>query len=128
MSRFKDFTPDVFARSAELQSRSRNWIRRELQVFDLGASNAEFLLEYVVSVLRTVDIKESTGKAEELLQHFLGSDSARLFLHELNQWLRSPYVNLEDWDRNVQYAERLPNGVSMANTRNTDDEIRGPKT
>lgn len=124
LSRFKDFTPDSFARSAELQSRARNWVRRELQVFDFlsvdpgssaedlrgphrRANNAEFLLEYIVSILRTVDIKGPNGKAEELLQEFIGPSNARLFLHELNQWLRSPYTNLADWDRHVQYSEDL---------------------
>ncbi|KAJ9624141.1 hypothetical protein H2203_005591 [Taxawa tesnikishii (nom. ined.)] len=48
--------------------------------------------------------KDSSGAAEELMQEFLGRENARLFLHELEQWLRSPYENLEDWDRHVQYA------------------------
>lgn len=43
-----------------------------------------------------------------MLQEFLGRDSARLFLHELGAWLRSPYTKLEDWDRHVQYREALP--------------------
>lgn len=121
LSHFKDFTPETFARSAELQSRARKWVRRELQVFDFlaadsadsvggpsrRANNAEFLLEYIISILRTVDIKASSGRAEELLQDFLGRENVRLFLHELNQWLRSPYTALEDWDRNVQYQEDL---------------------
>jgi hypothetical protein len=75
------------------------------------ANNAEFLLEYIIAILRTVDIKGSGGQAEELLQEFLGRANARLFLHELHAWLRSPYNSLEDWDRAVQYDEagdRLP--------------------
>ena len=43
-----------------------------------------------------------------MLQEFLGRDNARLFLHELGAWLRSPYTKLEDWDRHVQYREALP--------------------
>lgn len=69
-------------------------------------NNAEFLLEYVVAILKTVDIQGSCGQAEDMLKEFLGRDHARLFLHELRAFLRSPYVNLEDWDRNVQYATR----------------------
>ncbi|OCK99595.1 uncharacterized protein K441DRAFT_536448 [Cenococcum geophilum 1.58] len=72
------------------------------------ANNAEFLLEYIVAILKTVDTKGSSGQAEEMLQEFLGRDNARLFLHELGAWLRSPYTKLEDWDRHVQYREALP--------------------
>jgi hypothetical protein len=101
-------------------SRARKWIRRELQVFqfltpdgppdnravtDRRANNAEFLLEYIVAILKTVDIQGSGGQVEEMLQEFLGRDKTRLFLHELRAWLRSPYTSLEDWDRAVQYNE-----------------------
>ena len=106
-------------RDNELISRARKWIRRELQVFEfLGpdtgndhraagkAGNVEFLLEYIVAILKTVDIKGSGGQAQDMLQEFLGADNTRLFLHELRAWLRSPYIALEAWDRNVQYHER----------------------
>ncbi|KAL9003493.1 MAG: hypothetical protein Q9188_003650 [Gyalolechia gomerana] len=118
LSRFRDLTPQLFSRDQELVSRARKWIRRELQVFeflnvDCGeegdvtrrANNAEFLLEYIVAILKTVDVKGSGGQAEDILQEFLGRENTRLFLHELRAWLRSPYTSLEDWDRHVQYAE-----------------------
>lgn len=70
-------------------------------------NNAEFLLEYIIAILRTVDVKGSAGQAEELLRDFVGRDNARLFLHELSSWLRSPYMSLEDWDRNVQYEDTI---------------------
>jgi len=116
VSRFRDLTPALFTIDTELVSRARKWIRRELQVFeflnpdrasgsDRRASNAEFLLEYIVAILKTVDIQGSGGQAEEMLKDFLGRENTVLFLHELRAWLRSPYVNLEDWDRHVQYAE-----------------------
>ena len=115
LSRFRDLTPQVFVHDQELVSRAKKWIRRELQVFqflksvDIGEAgsarrvdNAEFLLEYIVAILKTVDVK---GKqAEDMLQEFLGRDDTRLFLHELKAWLRSPYTTLEDWDRHVQYS------------------------
>ena len=66
--------------------------------------NAEFLLEYMIAILKTVDIKGSGGQAEEMLQEFLGRDNTRLFLHELRAWLRSPFEAIEDWDRSVQYG------------------------
>ena len=118
LSRFRNLTLDLFCRDEELISRARKWIRRELQVFEFLNSelasgegmikkpnNAEFLLEYTIAILKTVDINGSSGQAEDILQEFLGRDNARLFLHELKAWLRSPYVLLEDWDHHVQYSE-----------------------
>lgn len=115
LSRFRDLTPQVFVDDQELVSRAKKWIRRELQVFQFLSSdgsgeagiarrvdNAEFLLEYIVAILKTVDVKGS--QAEDMLQEFLGRDDTRLFLHELKAWLRSPYTTLEDWDRHVQYG------------------------
>lgn len=114
LSRFRDLTPQLFVQHQELVSRAKKWIRRELQVFQFlnpdgiweegvtrRANNAEFLLEYIVAILKTVDVKGS--QAEDMLQEFLGRDNTRLFLHELKAWLRSPYTSLEDWDRHVQY-------------------------
>ncbi|KAK1142671.1 hypothetical protein N8T08_007476 [Aspergillus melleus] len=80
-------------------------------------NNAEFLLEYIIAILRTVDIKGSAGQAEELLRDFLGRDNARLFLHELQAWLRSPFTSLEDWDRNVQYEDTPRSGASSTTRR-----------
>ena len=118
ISKYQDLNPQRFRGDEVLLSRARKWIRRELQVFDFldldcanteggrrRASNAEFLLEYIMAVLRTTDIKGSGGHAEELLKDFLGRDNTRVFLHELQAWLRSPYQHLRDWDRAVQYNE-----------------------
>ncbi|EEP81335.1 predicted protein [Uncinocarpus reesii 1704] len=134
LSQYRELTPQLFNKDENLVSRARKWIRRELQVFafldpnnqglhggreqqaetatggdDAGrirrARNAEFLLEYIIAILRTVDIKGSGGQAEELLQEFIGRDNAQLFLHELQAWLRSPFDSLQDWDRGVQYDE-----------------------
>lgn len=131
LSKYRELTPQLFNQDEELISRARKWIRRELQVFSFlnpdgedgdtqrvgrageqrlatrRANNAEFLLEYIIAILRTVDIKGSAGQAEELLQEFIGRDNARLFLHELQAWLRSPYNSLQDWDRNVQYEDTI---------------------
>jgi hypothetical protein len=122
ISQYRNLTPEMVASSPDLQSRAKAWIRRELRVFSFlhtdpegtpsdGAttsSSAEFLLTYIVSILKTVDIKASNGHAEDLLQEFLGRENTRLFLHELNAWLRSPFARLQEWDRNVQYTEPLP--------------------
>ena len=120
-SGYCDITPQMITRDPELQSKARTWIRRELRVFSFlhtdpagsasqaatTSSNAEFLLSYIVSILKMVDIKASDGHAENLLIEFLGRESARLFLHELNAWLRSPYTRLKDWDKEVQYNDPL---------------------
>ncbi|KAF1982064.1 hypothetical protein K402DRAFT_307967, partial [Aulographum hederae CBS 113979] len=129
ISQYREITPQIFARDAALQSRAREWIRRELQIFDylnptspplqgeraVGVSegeryaaarrarNSEFLLEYIVSLLRAYDLKDSDGRAARMLEDFLGPDDARLFLHELGSWLRSPYMDLKLWDRHVRY-------------------------
>ena len=117
LSRFQDLSPQLFRRDEELVSRARKWIRRELQVFDFlsadadveegtrrKANNAEFLLEYIIAILKSVDIKGSGGQAYDMLQEFLGPENSKLFLHELQAWLRSPYTQLDDWDRHVQYG------------------------
>lgn len=146
-------TPEQFNRDEALVSRARKWIRRELQVFsflnpdpedeDSGrdyvprpgrqrleqrrANNAEFLLEYVVAILRTVDIRGSAGQAEELLRDFVGRENARLFLHELLAWLRSPYTSLQDWDRHVQYprpAQSIRDGDSAGDGRRDQGTLR----
>jgi hypothetical protein len=117
----------MIASSEELQSKARMWLRRELRVFvflhldDEGfptgqglptsdptaVGNPEFYIPYVVAILMAVDLKASNGHAENLITEFLGRENARLFLHEVNSWLRSPFTKLSEWDRNVQYREQL---------------------
>lgn len=112
ISHFRNFTPKDFASSPEMQSKAKKWIRRELRVFDFlrkssdttrTLTNAEYLLEYIMAMLRNVDIKDSSGKPEHLLREFLGQNTP-LFLHELEAWLRSPYDDMSDWDDVVQYG------------------------
>ena len=93
------------------------------------ANNAEFLIEYIIAILKTVDIKGAGGQAEDMLQEFLGRDNTRLFLHELRAWLRSPYKTLEDWDRHVQYGG-LTNAYGENNKQheNHDKHIMPPRT
>jgi hypothetical protein len=114
--------PRDVAASPDLQSKARKWVRRELRVFSFlhttassaeascsrRAGNAEFLLEYVVAILKTLELKDSSGRAEDLLAEFLGRENTRLFLHELESWMKSPYQELGDWDRVMQYRGDLP--------------------
>lgn len=113
ISGYRDFTASEFAVSAELQSRARMFLRRELQVFSFlegeavpRGGNREFLLEYVTAVLRSNQIKGADGRAEDMLAEYLGRENARLLLHELEAWLRSPFRKLEEWDCEVQYAHQ----------------------
>ena len=120
LSGYRDITPEMVANSPDLQSKARTWIRRELRVFTFlqtsptgsassgsvaTSTNTEFLLAYVVSILKMVDIRASHGHAENLVAEFLGRENSKLFLHELNAWLRSPYSKVEEWDQPVQYME-----------------------
>ncbi|KAI0123740.1 hypothetical protein BJ170DRAFT_640221 [Xylariales sp. AK1849] len=143
VSQYKDLTPQLFESDAALISRARMWLRRELKVFEflhtpsepLGsedamtrrrANNAEFLLEYIVAILKTVDIQGSRGQAEDMLQEFLGRDNTRLLLHELKSFLRSPYTSLKDWDRYVQYDKGKKRRVEGED--NGDNEQQGQET
>ncbi|PTB55627.1 hypothetical protein M431DRAFT_84144 [Trichoderma harzianum CBS 226.95] len=141
LSLYRELTPRLFCTDEALVSRARMWIRRELRVFSFlnadepgsssstarpgdgnqaqarrRANNAEFLLEYLIAILKTVDIMGSAGQAEDMLSEFLGRDNARLFLHELRSWLRSPFTRLEDWDRAVQYDPVVPRDSSSASS------------
>ncbi|KAI1395538.1 hypothetical protein F4819DRAFT_478188 [Hypoxylon fuscum] len=115
----RELAPQMFESDPDMVSRARSWLRRELQVFEFlripttpqssddamtrrRANNVEFLLEYIIAILKTVDIQGSQGQAEEMLKDFLGRDHTKLLLHELKNFLRSPW-SLEAWDRKVQY-------------------------
>jgi hypothetical protein len=121
VSQHRDFTANDFASSAELQSRARMFLRRELKVFsflDSGtARNREFILEYIVAILKSNELKGANGHAEDALSDYLGRENARLLLHELEAWLRSPYTSLDAWDRHVQYSEPSPATHGKQSTR-----------
>lgn len=124
ISRYRDFTSQDFANSASFQSRARMFLRRELKLFshldaDGGVRNREFVLEYILAVLKQFDVKAADGRAEDLLTEFLERGNARLLLHELHSWLRSPYTTLGSWDRTVQYPR------DIATVRLTKDDRTG---
>lgn len=120
--RYRELLPEDFMSDPELVSRARTWLSRELRVFEFlfvtsipshghstsyqsRSTTAEYLLEYIIAILKSIDTQGSTGQAEKLIQEFLGRDNTRLFLHELRSWLRSPFESLEEWDRVIQYPE-----------------------
>lgn len=110
-------TPSDFS-SQSLQSKTRTFLRRELQIFSFLDSpstnipgrgrggNRDFLIEYIIAILKTSEIRGADGKAEELVTEFLGRENAKQLLHELEAWLRSPFATLREWDDVVQYADR----------------------
>jgi len=66
-SSYQDLSPRLFEQRPDLVSRARAWIRRELRVFEFlspredsddstvrrRANNSEFLLEYIIAILKT---------------------------------------------------------------------------
>lgn len=129
-SQYTELSPELFMRRPELVSRARVWLRRELRIFDFlntdvanpsridlnKPTKAEYVREYVIFLLKSVDTQDHTGRAVDLLSSYLGRDLARHFLHELRAWLRSPFQTPEEWDRAVQYP--LENIV-----RESDDRV-----
>jgi len=123
VSAYQNLTPQKIAESPALISRARAWIQRELEVFSFldhevgegdgqhaeptlrNISNTFFLLEYIVAIVKTVDVKGSSGQAQDMLADYLGRENARLFLHELSSYLRSPFETPDAWDRHVQYPK-----------------------
>jgi hypothetical protein len=113
LSQYRDFTAEGFSASVELQRRARIFLRRELQIFSFlntaaapRGGNLEFLLEYIVAILKTNELKGASGHAEDLLTDYVGRANAKLLLHELEAWLRSPFTSLMEWDSQVQYTNR----------------------
>jgi hypothetical protein len=89
-------------------------MRRDLLCFAPFATNnahLNFLIEYVIAILKVTEVKDASGRAQELVGEFLGGSRqmAALFLHELHAWLTSPFERLEDWDRRVQYTYNTNN-------------------
>jgi hypothetical protein len=118
-----EVSPQTFMTNPEVVHRARKWLRRELRVFKFlnicssslhklefidrpRLCNSEYLLEYIIAILRNIDIQDSSGQVEDLIREFLGRKYTRLILHELKAWLRSPYTSLNAWDCNAQYYHR----------------------
>ncbi|KAK0721532.1 hypothetical protein B0T21DRAFT_395686 [Apiosordaria backusii] len=134
--------PAILSSTPHLLSKARLFLRRELQVFfplspantesSRSQQNREFMLEYAIAILKTVDIQSESGaaNAHTLLQDYIllpenGEDRTSLFLHELKNWMRwrgHPIGNmsLEGWDGGVQYPS-LENNRSKRRTGHEDE-------
>ncbi|KAK6357279.1 hypothetical protein TWF718_001598 [Orbilia javanica] len=110
-SRFKTYTPATVRSSPALISKAKSFIRRELEVFDWTEGNREWLVEYIVGILKTVRLKDASGRAEDLVEEFLGREFAGVFLHELDAFLRSPFGRIREWDRWAKYEMEIPKGL-----------------
>nr|CDP30071.1 Putative protein of unknown function [Podospora anserina S mat+] len=140
-------SPAVLSSTPHLLSKARLFLRRELQVFfpptaaapsagDSIHQNREFLLEYVIAMLKTVDLQSPSGAAhaENLLRDYItlpdtGDDRTALFLHELKNWMRwrgepPGNVSLEGWDRGVQYPSLDEGRKRRYDGGEEDDEER----
>lgn len=69
-------------------------------------ANSEFLVEYVVGILKSMNLRGSAGQAEEILAEVLGKENAQIFLHELHAFMRSPFTRLQSFDNFAQYEVR----------------------
>lgn len=129
MSGYREVTREMFNRDIDLHTRVRTFLRRELRVFGWlstpdadnllplqgeslysfrdrkRAVTVERLLGHILRLLQHFEIRGSDGSMEDDLTTHLGRENTRLLLHELHSFLRSPHNSLEDWDREVQYAD-----------------------
>ncbi|KAM3456412.1 hypothetical protein MY3296_001691 [Beauveria thailandica] len=117
-----------FLREPHVTTRARAFLLRELRVvFDyVPAVRAAFLADHVASMFRSARDVEELAAASELhilLAADLGGSAARLLMHELKAWLRSPYASLEEWDAAVRYP-RLDEWTARAQRESRLQERR----
>ncbi|KAF3934327.1 hypothetical protein ABW19_dt0209230 [Dactylella cylindrospora] len=117
-SRFANYTPKSVRTDPELLSKAKAFIRRELEVFDWTEKNREWLVEYIVAIIKTVNLRGAEGKAEDLLEEFLGREFAGVFVHELNAFLKSPFLRVRDYDNWAQYQVEIPTDLQGVELRN----------
>lgn len=105
---YQNLTAASFTSSPELQRKARLFLRRELQIFtflslDKRVPNNEFLIEYMVAVLKRFEIRDSEGRVQRLIGEYLGMENAGMVCHELEGFLRWKGEGLKEWDEVVQY-------------------------
>lgn len=107
VSGYIDLSPQLIRGSSTLRSRARIFLRRELSIFSFLSSRAraEWVLEFIIGMLKSIEIKSADGAMENMLSEYLGRRNSGILLHELEAWLRSPYTTLQQWDESVQYLQ-----------------------
>ncbi|PHH62049.1 hypothetical protein CDD81_7605 [Ophiocordyceps australis] len=129
LSGYREISRQRFQTEMQLQNRARAFLRRDLRAFSWlttpdtdedsawpidsspappsGAQRPRLALEKLVShimrLLLVFEIRGSDGHLEDDLATHLGRANAKLFIHELHSFLRSPCHRIEDWDRMVRY-------------------------
>ena len=96
---YRDVSFTQISASSDLKARLTRWLRRELRVFD--GIDLEFLVGYGVSIASQLELRSDS--ATRLMSEFLGERDAEHFLHETSSFLRSPYSDIRNYDRAVQY-------------------------
>lgn len=92
------------------------WLQRELNVL-VGADNADFVLEYVLTLLSRVDFSDAAAITPHL-EPFLLENTA-LFLHEFTHFARSP-LEMVAYDMHATYdlpAPRPPVSFTIASSQ-----------
>lgn len=102
LSRFRNIGPKDFLEDEELVSRARMWMRRELMVWEWTSSNAGFLIEFIIGVLKSVDLRGSAGQAEEMVAEFLGKENAQIFVSYNKELLRLLSTQLTSSSRSMK--------------------------
>lgn len=98
-TQYRDVSFSQISASSDLKARLTRWLRRELRVFD--GIDLEFLVGYGVSIASQLELRSDS--ATRLMSEFLGERDAEHFLHETSSFLRSPYSDIRNYDRAVQY-------------------------
>lgn len=121
MLQFRDYSAQQVSSNPELKQRLQKWLRRELRVFD-GVDLA-FLVDYCTNVASQLELRSDS--ATRLLAEFIGEEQAEQFwqyvytnectnrrtallintsfLSETYSFLRSPYKDIRQYDKAIQY-------------------------
>ncbi|KAH7108528.1 hypothetical protein BKA62DRAFT_24870 [Auriculariales sp. MPI-PUGE-AT-0066] len=111
-------TPAQLSAQEDLVRRTTVFVRRELRVWD--NIDIDFVATFVVSVIKSIDIRAEASV--KLLSEFLDAGqqpylagnryrNSEHFAHEIYSYIRSPFRDLNIYDRYVQYDD-APDGSS----------------
>ncbi|WWC87479.1 uncharacterized protein L201_002368 [Kwoniella dendrophila CBS 6074] len=108
-------TPKQISEDPNLVQRATVFLRRELRIW-LPNIDIEFLITYIISLLKIIDIRSEP--AIRLLTDYLNlnqefpNNPTEHFSHELYSFLRSPFKDLRKWDEAIQY-DPIPSAQSQ---------------
>jgi len=82
--------------------------------------NREWLVDYILAIVKTINLRSAEGAAEDLIAEFLGKEFASVFVHELHAYLRSPFMRIRDYDGWAQYEMDIPSEIAEADVGGID--------